>query len=139
MSECCSTKKPSQQSSKKHNCPKNNRSYGQVPYITVTHHINKPWQARLTKQTYYFCDDPNCDVVYFGSDNSMICKDQIRTKVGIKEETEDAVVCYCFGILKSEAQNDIKTRAFVVEQTKNSLCSCTTHNPSGKCCLKNFP
>ena len=31
-----------------------------------------------------FCDDPNCDVVYFGEDNSVIAKEQIRTVVGIK-------------------------------------------------------
>ena len=44
-------------------------------------------------QPYYFCDDPECDVVYFGLDDSLILKSQVRTPVGLKERSEDATVC----------------------------------------------
>lgn len=139
MSDCCSTNKESEQHPKKHVCPVNGKQYLEVPYGTVLHHVNKPWDLAPKEQSYYFCDDPDCDVVYFGIDNSTIKKNQLRTQIGIKETSEDAMTCYCFGVSKAEAKTDNKAKAFVIEQTRNSTCACTTHNPSGRCCLKDFP
>ncbi len=139
MSNCCSKSNRNQQKLKRHSCPENNKKYGEVPYKTLLHHIKEPWNLPLNKQIYYFCSDPDCDVVYFGSDNSTIHKDQLRTKVGIKETADDALICYCFDVSRAAAQTDDKAKTFVIEQTKSSLCSCTTYNPSGKCCLKYFP
>jgi len=136
MSDCCSKQN---QKAKRHICPENNKEYGEVAFKTLLHHVKEPWNLALKNQTYYFCSAPDCDVVYFGSDNSTIHKDQLRTKVGIKENSDDALICYCFGVSKAEAQDNEQAKVFVIEQTKNSLCSCTTHNPSGKCCLKDFP
>jgi len=136
MSDCCSKNK---QKPKRHTCPESNKEYGEVPYKTILHHLKTPWNLALKEQGYYFCSATDCDVVYFGEDNSTIHKDQLRTKVGIKETSDDALICYCFDISRAAAQADKKIKAFVVEQTKKSLCSCTTHNPSGKCCLKDFP
>ena len=139
MSDCCSSKKEVQQHAKRHVCPENGAQYLEVPYSTVLHHIKEPWKLALKEQAYYFCDDPHCEVVYFGIDKSIIRKDQLRTKVGIKETSEDALICYCFGVTKAQALTNEQAKAFVIEKTKNSLCSCTTHNPSGRCCLKDFP
>lgn len=139
MSDCCSSNKENLETPKRHTCPKSNKKYGEVSYKTILHHVKEPWKLKLKEQTYYFCGDPNCDVVYFGLDNSMIQKDQLRTQVGIKETSEDALICYCFGVSKLEAKKNEQVKAFVIEQTKHSLCSCTTYNPSGKCCLKDFP
>ena len=139
MSDCCSKSNKNQQNLKRQPCPQSNKACGEVPYKTILHHIKEPWNLTLKQQTYYFCDDPSCDVVYFGFDNSTIHKDQLRTKVGIKETSDDAPVCYCFDVSKATAQVNEQAKAFVIEQTKKSLCSCTTHNPSGKCCLKDFP
>ena len=139
MSDCCPANKESEQHPKKHVCPKNGNQYLEVPFGTVLHHVNKPWELALKEQACCFCDDPHCDVVYFGIDGSTITKDQLRTKVGIKETDADALICYCFGVSKTEAQTNTKAKKFVVEQTKDSLCSCRTYNPSGRCCLKDFP
>lgn len=143
MSDCCSTNesthKDVDQHPRRHVCPRNGNQYPEVPYGTVLHHIKTPWETTLNEQAYYFCDDPNCDVVYYGIDNSTVVKDQLRTQVGIKEIAEDALVCYCFGISKKQAQMNKQVKAFVVEQTKKSNCSCSTYNPSGRCCLKDFP
>lgn len=139
MSDCCSKGNKNQQNPKRHRCPQSNTECGEVPYKTILHHVKEPWDLTLKQQTYYFCGDPDCDVVYFGFDNSTILKDQLRTKVGIKETSDDALICYCFDVSKATAQVNEKAKAFVIEQTKKSLCSCTTHNPSGKCCLKDFP
>jgi len=139
MSNCCSKSNKDQQSLKRHTCPESNQACGEVPYKTILHHLKEPWNLTPKKQAYYFCSDPDCDVVYFGYDNSSIHKEQLRTKLGVKKRSDDALICYCFDISRATAQADEKTKAFVIEQTKNSLCACTTHNPSGKCCLKDFP
>ncbi len=139
MSDCCTTKGNDQQTPKRHTCPQCSKLYGEVPFKTILHHIKSPWDLPLKEQAYYFCNDPLCDVVYYGIDNSTIHKDLLRTKVGIKETSDDTLICYCFGVSKSEARDNSIAKAFVVKQTKNSLCSCATHNPSGRCCLKDFP
>ena len=133
MNECCSSLEP-----KKHVCPVNGKTYGTVPIVTMMHHINQPWNFSTKEQTYYFCDDPNCDVVYFGLDNSVIKKDLLRTKVGVKEKGSDSMVCYCFGVNREQSSNNPEAKAFVIQQTKNHACACETSNPSGRCCLKDF-
>lgn len=59
--------------------------------------------------------------------------------IGVKEASDDTLLCYCFGVSKKDFQSDLAIREFVVGQTKAGLCSCETSNPSGRCCLKNFP
>jgi len=139
MVDCCQKIEQIQDAPKRYNCPENNIKYGQVSYKTLLHHVKEPWRLAAKEQTYYFCEDPDCDVVYFGFDNSVICRNQLRIKIGIKTRSNDDLICYCFGVSKSEAQENARIKAFVVEQTKKSLCSCKTRNPSGKCCLKDFP
>jgi Zinc binding domain len=106
---------------------------------TISHHIKHSWQWEGKGRRYFFCDDPDCDVVYFGEDDSVILKSQLRTKVGAKELSDDAMLCYCFGVTQADALNDSSIKDFVVTQTKLGLCSCDTRNPSGRCCLKSFP
>lgn len=139
MSDCCSTSCNTESIPKKHTCPANGKQYGQVSSTTIKHHIKAPWLWHEKNQGYYFCSDPDCSVVYFGEDNSVIEKASLRTEVGVKEKTENALVCYCFGITKLEAKNNPHARQYVVEQTKKQQCACETRNPSGKCCLSDFP
>jgi len=130
---CCSQKTP-----KKHVCPNDGVQYVEVDYKTVLHHIKKPWAMSIKQQAYYFCSNPECEIVYFGLDNSTIMKSQLRTRVGVKE-ADDALICYCFQVLKSDAKENKAIKHYVAQQTKNGTCSCATFNPSGKCCLKDFP
>ena len=134
MSECCNTSS----SSRKHICPVNGKSYSQVSTRTIMHHISEPWSHELSDTPYYFCSDPDCEVAYFGLNNSIINKTQLRTKIGIKEKQLNTLLCYCFGVTKKQAQENPSIKAYVLEQTKNHTCSCETSNPSGKCCLKDF-
>ena len=139
MSDCCPSQQKTNQDLKRHCCPENGKQYLEVPYRTVLHHVKNPWDISLKEQRYYFCDDPRCEIVYFGFDNTCITQSMLRTKVGIKAKTDDALICYCFGVTKTEARSNKEAKAFVVEQTKNAKCSCETSNPSGRCCLKDFP
>lgn len=137
MTNCCNTSQAAQP--KKHVCPVNGKTYNEVPVATVMHHITQPWNYPLSDQAYYFCDDPECDVVYFASDNTTIKSGLLRTKVGIKVHADTSPVCYCFGINYRQSKDSPEAKAFVIEQTKSHTCSCTTSNPSGRCCLKDFP
>ena len=139
MSDCCSTSCTTDVFPKKHICPVNGKEYGLVSSNTIKHHVKAPWAWSEKNQGYYFCSDPNCRVVYFGQDDSIIEKEAVRTEVGVKERSENALVCYCYGISKLDAQTNPRIREFVVEETKQKRCACESRNPSGKCCLKDFP
>jgi hypothetical protein len=136
MTNCCNTSQPTLP--KMHVCPVNGKPYSSVPTSTVIHHIKEPWSRPLTDQAYYFCDDPECHVVYFGLDNTTIDKDSLRTKIGVKEQTDESLICYCFGVSRQQSKDNPEAKAFVIEQTKNHTCSCNTSNPSGRCCVKDF-
>lgn len=73
---------------------------------TVKHHIKAPWTWEDKNQGYYSYSDPDCSVVYFGQDNTVIEKASVRTVVGVKEKSPNALVCYCYGVTKSEAENN---------------------------------
>ena len=135
---CCS---PHREAPKpvKHRCPANGIEYPEVPKRTIAHHIKKSWQWDGKEQPYYFCDDSDCDVVYFGVDDLVIYKWQLRTMVGVKDKSDEAMVCYCYGATQADVVNENGIRDFVIRKTKGGECSCETSNPSGTCCLKYFP
>ena len=138
MSDCCSSSSCDTNHPKKHRCPVNEREYLEVSVRTISHHVRDAWNWQPTSHQYFFCDDPSCEVVYFGDDGSTILKSQLRTLVGIKESSDTSLLCYCFGVTKADFSADPATKDFVVAQTKAGQCSCDTSNPSGRCCLKDF-
>lgn len=138
MTSCCSSTTDKSQKNLKHPCPGNNKSYATVSLNTILHHLKNPWQWQEKEQNYYFCDDPDCDVIYYGEDNTIIQQNRLRTPVGIKNQTPKAMICYCFGITYSELEKDPQLRQFVIDKTKNNHCACKILNPSGRCCLKEF-
>lgn len=137
MSEC-NNNCDSPETRGRHRCPQNHLEYRQVPGTTILHHLKQPWLHNLSAQKYFYCDDPDCPVVYFGDDDSTIEQAQLRTPVGTKIQSPDALVCYCFGVTRSEA-HDSNIRKFVIDQTRAGACACQTRNPSGRCCLADFP
>jgi hypothetical protein len=106
---------------------------------TIAHHIHEAWRWQPSAKRYFFCDDPACDVVYFGDDGSTILKPQLRTRVGVKESSNDELLCYCFGVTRGDFLGNPAIKDFVVAQTVARLCSCDTSNPSGRCCIRDFP
>jgi len=138
MNNCCPTSNNKTPTSK-HHCPVDGKAYAQISIRTILHHLKTSWSWHGKQQNYYFCNNPDCDIVYFGEDDSVIYKSELRTLVGIKEDSIDAPLCYCFGVSKADARRDPAAKEFVVQQTKAKLCTCETSNPSGRCCLKDFP
>jgi Zinc binding domain len=138
MNDCCIEKVPNKHPNKGL-CPMNGRAYAEVSIGTIRHHINESWLWNPTAEHFYFCDDSECAVTYFGSDGSRILKTQLRTTIGVKEKSANSLLCYCFGISKAQFERDPESKDFVVTQTKAGWCSCESSNPSGRCCLKDFP
>lgn len=137
MHDCCSDYPPAAPP-KKSKCPAHGMECTEVSVQTMMHHIKEPWQWQEKNQGYYFCDDPDCDVVYFGEDGSLILRRDVRGMIGIKEHSPEALICYCFGVSRAEASSNPASKAYVINKTENGLCACKTSNPSGRCCLKDF-
>ena len=138
ISDCCSSSHCDSTHPKRHRCPANSRECSEVSGRTIAHHVKEPWTWQPTGHRYFFCDDPACETVYFGDDGSMVLKAQLRTHVGVKEPSDNSLLCYCFGITRADFRANPATKDFVISQTKAGLCSCDTSNPSGRCCLKDF-
>jgi len=137
MSHCCSSNSPIDNSSRRHHCPVNGREYKSVSTTTILHHITNPWHWQTIDQSYYYCDDPDCNVVYFGEDNSIIDISTLRDSIGVKQKFKNPTICYCFGVTLDTANPEIKD--FIKQKTKEKQCACEIRNPSGRCCLKDFP
>lgn len=139
MSNCCSSDNVVNKFPRKQPCPVNGQDYILVPIKTVLHHIKNSWRANLPEQGYYFCNDPECDVVYFAEDGRVIKTKELHSIVSVKRNETDDPVCYCFSVKKNDAIKEPEIKQFVIQQTKSGNCSCETSNPSGRCCLKDFP
>jgi len=139
MADCCAVPKGKASHPRKHCCPRNGREYAEVSTRTIALHIQRPWAWSSQGRRYFFCEDPDCEVAYFADDDSVILKSQLRTRVGLKEQTDDALICYCYGVTRGEARTLPEAKAYVMAQTRQGLCACDTTNPSGRCCLKDFP
>ena len=140
---CCNSSSCEQTGAKsaprKLNCPANGKAYLSVEPKTISHHLKQSWKWSAVEQGYYFCSDPECDVVYFAEDGGVIKTSELRTAVGVKEMKPDSLICYCYGVTLDDAKSDATIKEFVIQKTKVDECACDTRNPSGRCCLKNFP
>lgn len=136
---CCSRPKISSPLPKRAACPRDSTQSKAVSAKTVGLHIKRPWLLNVENPTFYFCDNPECEVVYFASTGVTFKVADVRTEVRAKDMSASAMLCYCFGVTKGEAETDPSLKDFVVAQTKKGKCACETRNPSGLCCLKNFP
>lgn len=144
MADCCDTNSCSGENPRKRQCPADGSQCSEVSVFTMRHHLKSPWQRPLPEQRYYFCGSPLCDVVYFGEDNSVFTIEEVRGPIGQKqagreESLGDRIICYCFGITQGDAEIDPAAKVFVIQQTSEGGCACETRNPSGRCCLKDFP
>jgi hypothetical protein len=139
MSGCCDQPGRDDRPLRTLRCPLSGGEGAEVPVRTIVHHVKLAWAWAPSADRYFFCDDPACEVAYFGADGSTILKSALRTRIGVKERSGDAPLCYCFGVSKGDFDRNPAVRDFVVAQTRAGRCSCATSNPSGRCCLKDFP
>jgi hypothetical protein len=138
MAECCSTPDIGNDHPRKLRCPSSGAECAEVSPRTIAHHIDAPWTWTPTASRWFFCDDAVCDVAYFGDDGSILPRSRLRGRAGMNAP-DDRLLCHCFGLTLDEFLRHPATRDYVVAQTRAGQCSCETSNPSGRCCLKDFP
>ena len=124
------------------NCPTNGRRTKPVPRSTVELLTRPEIRASLVPQPYYFCDAPDCDVVYVSAlGDHLVTKDQLTVRVGIKEIEDPIPLCYCFGFdrrgVRAEVSRtgDTDIKKVITSRVKAGECRCEEANPSGSCCL----
>jgi hypothetical protein len=118
-------------------CPHCGKQGAAVGERTLLHHLKQPWEWE--SRDAWFCENPDCDAIYFLADQSIFTQTDLRTPAGIKGQQDDALLCYCFGIDRRTLAARPKLKEWVVKRTRDSQCDCEIRNPSGRCCLKNFP
>jgi len=139
MSSCRPSSSRDSTDPKKLRCPANGNEYSEVSARTIAHHIHDAWCWQPTTNRYYFCDDPACDVVYFCDDGSTILKSQLRTRIGVKESSNDNLLCHCFGVTRGDFLADPTTKDFVIAQTKGRIVFMRHQQPIGTLLLKGLP
>jgi hypothetical protein len=123
-------------------CPASGTASKRVPALTVRSLVRKLPFAMPDTQ-YYFCDSPDCDLVYFGFDPQAprFHRKDLAVRVGVKETTDPIPVCYCFGFTRQDIREEIRVtgQSTVAERIRTEVeagrCACEIKNPSGKCCL----
>ena len=123
-------------------CPINGQVTRPVPHHTVERLVRSRVSAELRQQPYYFCDAPDCDVVYVSAlGDHVITKDLLSVRVGIKETDDPVPLCYCFGYDRRAIREDIRhsgdtdIQRVITERVRAGECRCEELNPSGGCCL----
>lgn len=123
-------------------CPENGARSKQVDMLTVRSLVRR-LPLGMPDTQYYFCDAPNCDVVYFGLDAEAprFRRQDLLVRVGAKETSEPIPICYCFGFTRQDIWDEIQStgKSTVAERVAAEIkarhCACEVRNPSGKCCL----
>lgn len=142
MSDCCSVNAKSDAAPAVMVCPVNGARSKQVDMLTVRSLV-RHLPLGMPGTQYYFCEAPDCDLVYFPFDRQApsFRRSDLLVRVGIKESLDPIPVCYCFGFTRKDIVDEIavKGRSTVLEritaEVKAGNCACEVRNPSGKCCL----
>jgi len=122
-------------------CPVDAHPGKPVKTVTVEHMVHAQLQASVAGQDWFFCSSPTCSVVYFSSDGTTLRREDVRVRVGIKEEAPPHLVCYCFGHSTESIRAEIERTgestvlADVTARIKAGECQCELLNPKGVCCL----
>lgn len=123
-------------------CPINGQPARPVGRKTLESLLKPETKATLTMQPYYFCEAPDCDVVYVSAlADHLITKDKLTVRVGLKETEDPVPLCYCFGYDRKAIREDIKAKGItdipqiITARVKAGECRCEETNPSGGCCL----
>ena len=142
MSDCCAVNGNSSTAAAVMACPVNGARSKRVDSLTVKSLVRK-LPLGMPNTQYYFCDAPDCDVVYFALDVEAprFRREDLIARIGAKEKGEPIPVCYCFGFARKDIENEIAETGFstvadrITAEVRAGNCACAVKNPSGKCCL----
>lgn len=112
-----------------------------VPLVTLKSLVRPEYGATLEGHDWFFCDQPNCDVVYFTRAGVTLGKAALKVRVGLKEKESPRTVCYCFSHTVESIRQEIEqtgrstVAASIKEKVSAGECNCKILNPKGTCCL----
>ncbi len=109
----------------------------------ILEHLLKPEKVGTIQNVqYYYCADPNCNVVYFSNESvPYFTVNDVSVKVLSKDKSDDVNVCSCFNWtrarIKEELSSTGKSTASlqIAKEVKAGNCACDIKNPKGECCL----
>jgi hypothetical protein len=141
MSDCCSVKGDGA-APVVAACPVNGARFKQVDMLTVKSLVRQ-LPLGMPNTQYYFCEAQDCDVVYFGLDSQapIFRRGDLLVRVGAKATADPIPVCYCFGFMRKDIEDEIAETGGstiaerISAEVKAGNCGCEVKNPSGKCCL----
>jgi hypothetical protein len=96
---------------------------------------------RYVQNTYRFCPDAQCSVVYFADDGTVFRTSEVRERIWQKEPPGRRTMCYCFGENEANMAAEIERQGYsdVVHRVRTLIaagrCACEIRNPRGACCL----
>ena len=142
MAECCAVNEGQAKPPAVLACPASRARSKQVNVLTVKSLV-RHLSFGAPRAQYYFCEDPNCDVVYFPwrSETPTFRKSDLWVRVGVKEKSDPIPVCYCFGVTRKDIEEELRQTgkstfaARITAEVRRGNCACEVKNPSGKCCL----
>lgn len=122
-------------------CPVSKVPGRPVPLATVRNLVRPDHESVADENQWFFCDQPDCDVVYFDASGKTITKDSLNIRVGVKERESPRTVCYCFNHTVESIRDEIETAgqstvvASIAARVNAGECRCELLNPKGVCCL----
>jgi hypothetical protein len=142
LTDCCSVNEKSHAAPAVMACPVNGTRSKRVDILTVKSLVRR-LPLEMPETQYYFCDAPDCEVVYFPLDPQApsFRRGDLLVRVGAKEIEDPVLICYCFGFTRKDIWDEIRDTGKstlaprIAAQVEAGRCACEVKNPSGKCCL----
>jgi hypothetical protein len=97
-------------STRKTTCPICGEVGKKVELFTVRSLTKDDFIAMTTESNYFFCTNPECEVIYYSTSLQVIKKHQIKTRVGLKEKAAPRPICYCFGHTIENIHDEIRQK-----------------------------
>ncbi len=153
MGDCCSTENDAACNTppepapvpKKSACPACATSGRLIERKTLLQQLKHAYLISAPPEPFYFCGGRSCDTVYFSQAGTTYAQDALRQKVGQKSTDSSRTLCYCFDVTADTVEKELAesgtsaAKEFVMAQVKLKTCACDVRNPSGSCCLPDFP
>ncbi|BDP43999.1 (2Fe-2S)-binding protein (plasmid) [Deinococcus aetherius] len=139
MDESCCLPTPLEQDPAR--CPVSGTPGRITPLVTLKALLTPSALATLEPdQTYRFCPDPTCEVVYYSPARAYRTAD-LKVPVYQKDPGDDVPLCYCFGWTRGALLHawQMEEGHGVVREIRAHVqagrCGCEVNNPQGSCCL----
>jgi hypothetical protein len=122
-------------------CPSCNERGRPVSTRTVNGILKEPLRHALPPTDLFFCRSQECHVLYFGPDYWCVDHGAARIRVGVKDASDTAVVCYCFDVTRGAIRQELRREGHpnvvdrITREIQGGNCACETRNPTGRCCL----